>query len=801
MKNYKENLLVLKRILKILTGVTFLMVILTASVGYVFFLYGRGLPEYDYLKTYEAPVLSRLYSADGQLVSEYAVEKRLFVPFHLIPEQLKLAFLAAEDKNFFYHFGVDIISTLRASIINTLTNGWQQRPGGASTITQQVAKNFLVGNERSFSRKAKEAITSFRLETALPKERIFELYLNQIYLGAGAYGVAAAALIYFDKELDQLSLDEMAFLAALPKAPTALINKQELTRIIHRRNWVINRMMHLKIINSSQAELAKAKQLQFRTYREYPVQAFYFSSEVRRELLRQFEEKTVNAGGLTVKTTLDPKLQQMADRALQQGLIDYDHRHEWRGPVMKLKAIELEKWPQTINKLVRVPGMKNWQFAIVLRVEPHKVQIGLNNGEKSFLSVSSIVWAQPIGFHPGDVILVDTPHLIQSQRILEDNGYGRVERFFDFKKTIANFPVQQTAKDYQLKNRLIDYIEHKRSENIYELQQIPQVSGAIVVMDPHSGRVLALSGGYDFEMNQFNCATQAKRQSGSAFKPFVYLAALEKGLTPETKLLDGPISVSLGAGRGFYSPQNYTRRYYGFCPLRVGLEQSRNVMTIRLAQRLGMNKIIKIAKDFGIQQQMPRQLAMVLGAGETTVLQLTAAYGILANGGYKITPHLIDSVQDRYGNTLVDETNKPKGKSIAKPESVKQLTRMLRGVVERGTAKRLQTLGFPVAGKTGTTNNYKDTWFIGYTDDLVIGVFVGFLSPKSLGEKETGAKVTVPIFEYFVKDVYADQPKPEFKDIRNSDETEPFVTDPKNPKVTSHESLESDVHFVSNIMH
>ncbi len=789
----------LKRILKILTGVAFLIVVLIASAGYVFFLYGRGLPEYDYLKTYEAPVLSRLYSADGQLVSEYAVEKRLFVPFHLIPEQLKLAFLAAEDKNFFYHFGVDVISTLRASIINTLTNGWQQRPGGASTITQQVAKNFLIGNERSFSRKAKEAITSFRLERALPKERIFELYLNQIYLGAGAYGVAAAALIYFDKELDQLSLDEMAFLAALPKAPTALINKQELARIIHRRNWVINRMMHLKMINSSQAEIAKVKQLQFRTHREYPVQATYFSSEVRRELLRQFEEKTVNAGGLTVKTTLDPKLQQMADKALQQGLIDYDRRHGWRGSVITLSAKDLENWPQKLSNLARLPGMKNGQFAVILTTEPHKVQIGLINGEKSFLSSSSIAWAQPTGFHPGDVILVDKVHTAQTQRSLTDDEYMRTERLFDFKNVI--FPTQQKAEDYKLKNPFMSYSWPQRSEDLYELQQIPQVSGAIVVMDPHSGRVLAISGGYDFEMNQFNCATQAKRQSGSAFKPFVYLAALEKGMTSETKILDGPISVSLGAGRGFYSPQNYTRRYYGLCPLRVGLEQSRNVMTIRLAQRMGMNRIIKIAKDFGIQHQMPRQLAMVLGAGETTVLQLTAAYGILANGGYKITPRLIDSVQDRYGNTLVDDTNKLKGELIASPASVKQLSGMLRGVVERGTAKRLQSLGFPVAGKTGTTNDYKDTWFVGYTDDLVIGVFVGFLSPKSLGEKETGAKVTVPIFEHFVKNAYADQPKPEFKDIRESDETEPVMDNIKNPQAPSHESLESDVHFVSSIMH
>lgn len=744
-KNRKETELVLKPILKILTGAAFIGVIAMVGAGYVFFHYGRGLPEYDYLKTYEAPVLSRLYAADGQLVSEYALEKRLFLPFHLIPEQLKLAFLAAEDKNFFYHFGVDIISTLRALTINTLTNGWQHRPGGASTITQQVAKNFLVGNERSLSRKVKEAIMSFRLEEALPKERIFELYLNQIYLGAGAYGVAAAALIYFDKELEELSLDEVAFLASLPKAPTALINKQELNRTLHRRNWVINRMVHLGAISSKQAEEAKAKKLQFRTHREYPVQAAYFSSEVRRELVRQFEEKTVNAGGLTIKTTLDPKLQQLADKALQQGLIDYDRRHEWRGPIVTLDPNDLVEWPKKLKSLARVPGMKQWQFAVVLEGGEKDIEIGLMSGEKAKLSSNSLLWIKQKGLKRGEVILVEPD-----------------------------------------------------KENFYDLQQIPQVSGAIVVMDPHSGRVLAISGGYDFEMNQFNCATQAKRQSGSAFKPFVYLAALERGLTPETKILDGPISVSLGAGRGFYSPQNYTRRYYGLCALRIGLEQSRNVMTIRLAQQVGMNRVIKIAKDFGIQRQMPRQLAMVLGAGETTVLQLTAAYGMLANGGYKIKPRLIDSVQDRYGNTLVDYTKDKKGERIADLKNVKQLTSMLLGVVERGTAKKLQVLGFPVAGKTGTTNDYKDTWFIGYTDDLVIGVFVGFLAPQSLGDKETGAKVAVPIFERFARDAYADRPKPEFKNIKASEIQNQLDAVLLDPSQNSQELLESKLHFVAN---
>lgn len=750
----------LKQILRILTTSAFLAVTFIAGIGYLFFLYGRGLPDYDYLKTYEPPVLSRLYAADGQLVAEYAIEKRLFVPFHLIPEQVKLAFLAAEDKNFFYHFGIDVISTLRAIAINTLTNGWQHRPGGASTITQQVAKNFLVGNERSLSRKMKEAIMAFRLEEALPKERIFELYLNQIYLGAGAYGIAAAALIYFDKELEELSLDEIAFLAALPKAPTALTNKQALNRTLYRRNWVIDRMMHLGIITSSQAQAAKAKELQFRTHREYPVQAAYFSSEVHRELLYKFQLQTVNEGGLTVKTTLHPKLQQLADKALQQGLINYDRRYGWRGSIAKLTMEELDIWQQKLAKLPKIPGMKHWQFAVVLKIEDKTVELGLVGGKRGILSLESVEWARQ-GRH-------------------------------DLAKEIGN---KESTQGMQVGDViLVDQLEGAQ----YSLQQIPEINGAIVVMDPHTGRVLAMSGGYDFEMNQFNCATQAKRQPGSAFKPFVYLAALERGMTPDTIVVDSPINISLGKNRGFYSPHNYTRRYYGPCPLRVGLEQSRNVMTIRLAQRIGMRQIAKIAKDFGVQDQMPRQLAMVLGAGETTVLQLTAAYGMLANGGHKIEPRLIDSVQDRYGNTLLDNTKKTKGELLADPQNIKQLTSMLLGVVERGTAKKLKSLGFPVAGKTGTTNDYKDTWFIGYTDDLVIGVFVGFLAPKSLGDKETGGRVAVPVFEHFAKEVYKDLPKPTFQTVLMWEEEAKFAINPVEASLKSKEMLEPSTHFVAN---
>lgn len=744
------------KILKILTTAAFMAASIIVGGLYLLYYYGRGLPDYQYLKTYDPPVLTRLYTSDGQPLSEYATEKRLFVPINLIPDQLKNAFLAAEDKNFYYHFGVDILSTCRAIIINTLSNGWQRHPGGASTITQQVSKNFLVGNERSLSRKIKEAIMSFRLEEALPKDRIFELYLNEIYLGSGAYGVAAAALIYFDKELDELSLDESAFIASLPKAPTALTNKQALGRAMQRRNWVIDRMLQNGAITPTQAHTAKSKELVFKKHREHTIQANYFSSEIHRELVQKFQAKKVVEGGLTVKSTLDPVLQKLADKALQKGLLEYDKRYGWRGPICHIK--DIENWQESLKNITKPLGGKSFKLGVVLSVTNQEAIVGLEDKQKVSLTFESVKWAcrekPPLKFIPQSV-----------DNVLE-------------------------------KGDVILVGEGEAGTNT--LEQVPEISGAIVVMDPHTGRVLAMSGGSNFEINQFNCATQAKRQPGSAFKPFVYLAALEKGFSPESKILDAPINISLGKNRGYYTPKNYSRRYYGPSSLRTGLEQSRNVMTIRLAQQVGMQRIINIARDFGVQEKMPRQLAMVLGAGETTLIQLTAAYGMLANGGKKIYPHIIDSVQDRYGNVLLDYTKPTEPEYVATKASIYQLTSMLIGVTQRGTAKRLQSLGFPVAGKTGTTNDYKDAWFLGYTEDLVVGVFVGFLVPKSLGKHETGGRVAVPIFESFIRDAYKDLPKPRFANILDQEEDEKLIVVPTESEDRMHDFVESEMHFVAN---
>ncbi|WP_051908849.1 penicillin-binding protein 1A [Candidatus Odyssella acanthamoebae] len=725
-----SNRPILTACIRVLSGLCLSIAAIVAVCLFLFIHYGQGLPEYDYLQDYEPPMMSRLYTSDAQLLQEYAVEKRLFVPFHQIPELVKNAFMAAEDRNFYYHFGIDILGTLRAILTNTLTNSWGSRPTGASTITQQVAKNFLVGSERSLDRKIKEAIVAMRLEFSLAKDRIFELYLNQIYLGAGTYGIASASLTYFDKELDELTIDEAAFLAALPKAPTTLTKKEDISKAEGRRNWVIDRMVQENMISPKAAEEAKTHSLIFRKHREIPVKADYFTDAVRRELIQRFGSNPVHQGGMTVRTTMDVALQELAENSLKKGLLAYDRRHGWRGALAQLswdKAEKSKPWLKGLKKLKKPLGSGSWDQVVVIEVESHKARIGFSNGAEGFITLKDCSWAAPclvgqkIGpaprhmkevVRPGDVILVS----------------------------------QQEADQFKL-------------------EQIPNVTGALVAMDPKTGRVLALAGGYDFDMNQFNCAVQASRQIGSCFKPFVYLVALEHGMTPNTQILDAPISISLGGKRGFYTPQNYNRRYLGPCSLRVGLEQSRNVMTIRLAQKVGMIPIIECAKKFGITNHMPKQLAMVLGAGETTVVRLVAAYASLANGGYQVTPHTVDWTQDRYGETLYSITEPlQKPQQIASDSAIKQLTSMLRGVTQNGTARSLATLETEVAGKTGSTNNYNDAWFVGFTKDLVVGVFMGFPQPRTLGEGETGGRLAVPIFKNFMEQAYEKREKIKFDD-------------------------------------
>lgn len=714
----------LKSVVKIISAIGVTVATFLAAGLFIFIHYGQNLPQYDHLIDYEPPMMSRLYTSDAQLLQEYAKERRLFVAFHQIPELVKKAFMAAEDRNFYYHFGVDLVGTLRAVLTNTLSNSWGNRPSGASTITQQVAKNFLVGNERSFDRKIKEAILAMRLEYTLPKDRIFELYLNQIYMGAGTYGIASAALVYFDKELDELTIDEAAFLAALPKAPTTLTKTEDVTRAKARRDWVIDRMLQEDMIGLDEAEEAKSQPLTFKRYREKPVKADYFTDAVRREVSQVMGQSLMHQGGLTIRSTMDVHLQEQAEKSLRKGLISYDRRHGWRGAHAQITWDSDEKgktWQDQLKSLAKPAGSGEWEQVVVLDVDAIRAKIGFSNGAEGYIRLSDCGWAAPC---------------------LTGQNLGKPPtRMSEIVKKGNVILVSQLEADQ------------------FKLEQIPNVTGSLVAMDPKTGRILALVGGYDFSMNQYNCALQAYRQSGSCFKPFVYLVGLENGLTPETKILDAPISISLGRN-GYYSPQNYSRNYLGLCSMRTGLEQSRNVMTIRLAQRVGMNKIIDCAKQFGIADRMPKQLAMVLGAGETTVLKLTAAYAVLANGGRKVKPTTIDWVQDRYGETIYRPTQE--SQPLASASSVAQLTDMLLGVTQRGTAKSLSTLDFPVAGKTGSTNNYNDAWFVGYTSDVVVGVFVGFPRPRTLGHHETGGRVATPIFRDFIEGVYRDREKPVF---------------------------------------
>lgn len=714
----------LKTVVKIVSAASLCIAIIMSVGLFVFIRYGQDLPRYDHLIDYEPPMMSRLYTSDAQLLQEYATERRLFVPFHQIPDLVKKAFMAAEDRNFYYHFGVDVVGTFRAFLTNTLSNSWGNRPSGASTITQQVAKNFLVGNERSFERKIKEAILAMRLEYALPKDRIFELYLNQIYMGAGTYGIAAAALVYFDKELDELTIDEAAFLAALPKAPTTLTKTEDVSRAKARRDWVIDRMMQEDMVSLDEAEEAKSQPLSFKRYREKPVKADYFTDAVRRDIGQKIGDFSIKQGGLTVRTTMDVELQEQAEKSLKKGLVAYDRKHGWRGAHAQISWNLNEKgkpWQDQLKSLTKPAGSGEWEQVVVLDVEPNRAKIGFSNGAEGYIRLSDCGWAAPC---------------------LTGQNLGKAP----------------TRMSEIIKKGNVVLVSQLETDQ-FKLEQIPNVTGSLVAMDPKTGRILALVGGYDFSMNQYNCALQAHRQSGSCFKPFVYLVGLENGMTPETKILDAPISISLGRN-GYYSPQNYSRNYLGLCSMRTGLEQSRNVMTIRLAQRVGMNQIIDCAKQFGITDHMPKQLAMVLGAGETTVLKLTAAYAVLANGGYKVTPTTIDWVQDRYGETIYRPTQERQ--SLASASSIAQLTDMLIGVTQRGTAKSLSTLDFPVAGKTGSTNNYNDAWFVGYTPDVVVGVFVGFPRPRTLGHHETGGRVATPIFRDFIEGVYKDREKPQF---------------------------------------
>lgn len=740
------------------TFLGFLMVLAFVGVGgllYVFNKFGQDLPDYRQLANYEPPVMTRVHAGDGRLLAEYAIEKRVFVPIRAMPKRVINAFLSAEDKNFYHHPGIDFLGVGRAIIINIKNYGGQRRKVGASTITQQVAKNFLLTNEVSWDRKIKEAILAFRIERAFTKDRILELYLNEIYLGFGSYGVATAALNYFDKPLAELSIAEVAYLAALPKAPNNYHPIRRHEAALARRNWVIGRMLEDGIITADDADMAKAEPLTTRKRSQTQfVTAEFFAEEVRRELAERFGERELYKGGLSVRTTLNPKFQEIADRAIKKGLQAYDRRHGWRGPLMHLEEdTSGQSLVQRLAALKPVAGLGSWKMAVVLKVDNTAARIGLANGAEAHIPLAQLKWARPWA---------------KKERL-----GARVKRPSD---------VLDVGDVVAVEPLLVDDKGNLYPEGTHALRQIPEIEGALVALDPHTGRILAMTGGYDYAKSQFNRATQAKRQPGSAFKPFVYLAALDSGYSPSTLILDAPFVIDQGPGLPKWRPANYTRKFYGPSTMRLGLEKSRNLMTVRLAQTIGMDKISQYASRFGLIDQMPKQLAMALGAGETTLLRLTAGYAMLVNGGKKIRPTMIDRIQDRHGRKVLSHDERicrdcraafwtgqkvpvvpdPR-QQLTDPASAYQIVSMLKGVIDRGTGRSIRSVGKPLGGKTGTTNKSIDAWFIGFSPDLAVGVFTGFDNPRSLGRREQGASVAAPIFRDFMTEALADSTATPFR--------------------------------------
>ncbi len=734
-----------------------LLLILTVIGGvgvvYVFAEYGRDLPDYKQLASYDPPTVTRVHAGDGRIMAEFAVEKRVYVPIQVIPGRVVNAFISAEDKNYYDHPGVDIVAVGRAVVTNIFHLIQGKRPVGASTITQQVAKNFLLTNELKIERKIREAILAFRIERTFTKERILELYLNEIYLGFGSYGIAAAALNYFDKSLDELTVAEAAYLAALPKAPNNYHPINKPAAAVARRDWVIGRMLEDGAITRPQAEQAWAEPLEVKERGEVAVaSADYFAEEVRRELVRLYGEEKLYQGGLSVRTTLDSGLQDIADRVLRDGLMAYDQRHGWRGPIRRVD-LAAGDWHELLAPLERPAGAGGWRLAVVLELDKEQAQVGLKDGTLGQIPFAEMAWGRPwqpeqkVGREPklpsqvlgkGDVVLVE--------------------------------PVTANAEG------------EAYPEGSFALRQIPEVDGGLVALDPHTGRVLAMSGGWSYERSEFNRATQAYRQPGSAFKPIVYLAALDSGFTPATFILDAPYVVNQGEGKGKWRPKNYSGRFYGPTLMRIGIEKSRNLMTVRLANAIGIKRIMDFAKRLGVADEMRLELGMALGTTETTLLRLTTAYAMLVNGGKRVTPTLIDRVQDNDGRTVYRHdqrecpncaaeawTGQPvpvlpdEREQVADPQNAYQIVSMLQGVVQRGTGRRVAAVGKPLAGKTGTTNEGIDTWFVGFTPDLAVGVFVGFDEPQTLGPKETGSSVAAPIFRDFMASALTNRPAIPFR--------------------------------------
>ena len=709
MNKFLKNILIISLSLILLLSILIITVLWT---------YSNKIPDYKFLKNYKPPVSSKVYSGNGELVADFSKEKRIFVPFNSIPKNVINSFLSAEDKNFFFHPGVDAKGVMRAVINNVSNVILSKRLEGASTITQQVAKNFLLTNEVSLNRKIKEAILAFRIERALSKERILELYLNQIYLGSGAYGVAAASLEYFDKSIKDLNYSEAALLAALPKAPSKYNPYRNIELAKFRRNLVLKNLFDNKYIDAKLYQKLQDEKIYLNKSKKiYLEDSQYYIEDVRKSVVDSFTYEKVYKQGFNINTPINLKLQKIATQVLRDGLISYDKRKGWRGALFNKDYSE--NWNDNLEKF-NLENSINWHLAIVKKVNKFSAQIETEDKLNGKIAYSDISWSK---------------------------------------------------KEFEELIKVGDIIYVKKIDgNNYSLKQLPKINGGIVVMDPFTGRVLALSGGFSFKKSEFNRATQASRQPGSAFKPFVYALALENNYTPTSLVLDAPIVLDQGDDLKMWKPENYGKKFYGPSTLRVGLEKSRNLMTVRVAQDLGLTKIVNFSKNLGIYDNPEELLSISLGSAETTLLKLTSAYSVFVNGGKLVDPILIDRIQDSEGKTIYNHDKikcincdqisylgkdfpsiENSYKQVFSPQTAYQMTSILEGVVQRGTGKKLKDLKLNIAGKTGTTNKNTDTWFIGFTSNLLVGVYVGLDNPKPLGKYETGSKTALPIFKDFIK--------------------------------------------------
>ena len=720
--------LMLNLLKKFLILGAFLIFICFSMLIYFLWKVSPELPSYNELKSYNPSLTSRVFTSDGLLLDKYFIQERIFVPINRIPKNLIYAFISAEDKKFFEHIGIDPLAIIRAVFTNIVNNFSNKKMIGASTITQQVVKNLLLTNEVSLERKFKEMILAVRIENILNKEQILELYLNDIYLGYGSYGIAVASLNYFNKSINELTLEEVAFLAALPKAPNNYNPITKYSNAIERRNWVLQRMYENGYISAAYLQYKNKPLIAQDRYEEQFKEANYFKEEVRKELYDLFGKQALYEQGLIVKTSINTKLQKIADHVLISGLINQDKKNGWKGVLANIQKLIIE---DDLLKNIKNPFPDKWAVYQINNISELILEVINSKGDHNTIDLSSDdnKWLIKEKFNIGDVFFAE---LITDQ---------------------------------------------------LTIRQIPKINGAIVVIDPHTGKVLALSGGFSFELSEFNRATQAKRQPGSAFKPFVYITAMKEGYTPATLILDAPYVVDQGPGLPKWKPSNYTDKFYGLSPMRTGVEKSRNLMTIRLSDKIGMEKILDTARDFKIGKNMNNNLSMSLGSGLVTLLDLTNAYAMIVNGGKEINPSLITSVYDKTGKQiLINEIKKCNScnqidseidysipeiinnqQSVLDPRIAYQITSMLEGVILRGTGRRIKELDTPLGGKTGTTNENKDAWFVGFSPDLAVGVYVGFDQPKSLGYKQTGSSVAVPIFKEFMKEAKVNPSKIPFR--------------------------------------